>query len=708
MPHFCVRRRHCFLLILLLPLAALARFPDPPVLFDPPLSQRIASYDIDVTLAPDDHTLDGVQLLTWVNTGERPADELQFHLYLNGFRNTRSTYMLERGAFSRKMPLEPDGWGWIDVTGVVRLPGSGRPGFDARRDLLHGGPPAGTDLSGAMRFIQPDIPEHTLDRTVLAVALDSPLAPGDTLCLWMGFAARLPSPPMDRTGATSEFVFAGQWFPKIGVWGEAGWNCHQFHATGEFFADFGVYDVAMTVPGDYLLGATGLAVQPPLDNGDGTATHYYHAEDVHDFAWTASPEYAEFRGKAQDVDIRVLMQADHEEQGPRHVAAAKRAVEYFQTWYGDYPFPNLTVIDPRRGAGAVGGMEYPTLITAGTAYGMPEGVRIPEWVILHEFGHNYWYHLVASNEFEEAWLDEGINTYSEIQIMNDWFPRSGDVFDALSIDIDLQDYHRAMVLLGGDLDPMVKNAWTYYNGFSYQVNAYNRPGIALSSLHNFLGGDTMRQALRVYLQRWRFRHPTSADFIAVVEEVSGRDLDWFFDPLMNSNARMDYAVDAVFTRRTREPAGLEFGYSPQADTLAAPTESAVVDSVSVDSSAADSAAVAMWYSGVNLRRLGDFRAPVIVELVFADGDTLWEHWDGQDLWKKIRMTRAAPLVSAEIDPDRIWLMDVNLTNNSKAVEPPTLGLTKLSARWLFWVQFLLDQPELANFLPVVFNFMSAL
>ncbi|MFQ5632414.1 MAG: M1 family metallopeptidase, partial [bacterium] len=375
-----------------------------PVLFEQPLSPRIANYDIDVRLQPDNRTLEASEVLTWHNKTGSTIDELQFHLYLNAFRNSESTFMKSSGGTHRGNRISRDGWGFIEVDKISLA--------------------SGEDVIAKMEFIQPDDGnEH--DKTVFRLPLSTPLHPGESIALNIDFTAKLPTPPFARTGAKEEYLFVGQWFPKIGVHIDGAWNCHQFHENSEFFADYGVYNVRITVPEETIVGATGVQVEVS-DNGDGTRTHFYHAEDVHDFAWTTSPEFVEVTGKAQDVDIRVLMQPDRAYQGERHLAAAKVAVEHFQDWYGDYPFPNLTVIDPRRGAGGSGGMEYPTLITAGTTYGLPEGVRAVEMVIIHEFGHNYWYHLLASNEFEESWMDEGINTYTEIQIINDAYGPVGD------------------------------------------------------------------------------------------------------------------------------------------------------------------------------------------------------------------------------------------------------------------------------------------
>src|SRR5262249_10589403 len=190
----------------------------------------------------------------------------------------------------------------------------------------------GRDVTGLLQFIHPD-DDNADDKTVARLPLDRSLAPGDSMILRIEFEDKLPEPPVARTGVKKEFLFAGQWFPKAGVYIDGAWNCHQFHALTEFFADFGVYNVQMTVPEQDIVGGTGLEYDVK-NNGDGTATHFFHAEDVHDFAWTCSPEFVEFKGEQDGVAIRVLMQPDHAGQGERHVQAAKTAIGYFHKWYG--------------------------------------------------------------------------------------------------------------------------------------------------------------------------------------------------------------------------------------------------------------------------------------------------------------------------------------------------------------------------------------
>jgi len=510
---------------------------------------------------------------------------------------------------------------------------------------------------------------------------------------------------MARTGIRKEFVMAGQWFPKIGVYEEGAWNCHQFHANSEFYADFGVYNVDITVPRGHIVGATGICYAT-VDNSDSTTTHRFHAEDVHDFAWTASSDFIVLNGKSQDVEIRALIQKDHASMGARYLKAAEIAVAWFQDQYGDYPYPNLTVVDPRRGASGAGGMEYPTLITAWGAYGLPEGVRALEMVIMHEFGHNYWYHLVASNEFEEAWLDEGINTFSEMQILADTYGEAGSMIDLWGLRISDTPIQRMSYIAQPGLDPVLQPAWKYYSGNNYASMSYNKPGLMLLTLQNLVGRETMNRILRTWFERWQFKHPRSTDFIAIANEISGQNLDWFFDQALRSTAVLDYSVSEIGSREVKKAGGFDFfpadsaAAGPFADTLAAdgsaPDTAAMGEKADPDSGQKAAQEKKLYTSTVKVRRLGEFVFPVELQMIFADGDTVNEKWDGVERWHKFSVTRPARLLSAAIDPENKILLDVQLTNNSRTLESSSRGINKLTARILFWSQFIMDMPGVIN------------
>ncbi len=680
----------CLLLIagLVFGLAAeQARATEPPTLFAEPLSPRIANYFIDVRLDTETGRLEGKELLAWKNPSEDNISEMQFHLYLNALRNEKSTAVTEaEGLMDFVTGGDPEWNGWS--------------GIDIQRVAVQGGP----ELTSTLRFIQPD-DDNTHDKTVVALRLPEPIAPGETIVLEIDFLAKLPSPPL-RTGFKEEFFFVGQWFPKVGVYQNGDWNCHQFHANTEFFADFGVYDVRMTVPKENVVGATGVEVEV-TDNGDNTRTHYYHAEDVHDFAWTTSPEYVEAKGTVDDVEVRVLLQPDHADQADRHLQAAMGSVAYFQEWIGDYPYPNLTVVDPRRGAQGAGGMEYPTLITAGTFYGIPEGLRMAEMVIVHEFAHNYFYHLLATNEFEEAWLDEGFTTYAEMRIMKHLYGDDANMVDLFGLQMSDLQQTRASYLSQPDVESTARPGWKYYTRSSYAVNSYSKSGLMLLTLEHYLGDETMTRILRAYYDRWRFKHPTTEDFIQIAEAVSGKELRWFFDQWLYTNATLDYDLRVIECSQISPPKGYDFTLIPF-ETEPKTEDDEGNEKVTDTADAGDSGPSASggkaegegederYKCDVYIRRHGDFTFPVEIEIKYDDGETERVHWDGKDYWKKLTFEGTREVVQATIDPDNKVPIDINTTNNSEAAKKEGTGVAKLGFTSLFLTQTVLEQPELMN------------
>ena len=197
----------------------------------------------------------------------------------------------------------------------------------------------------------------------------------------------------------------------------AGWNTHQFHSATEFYSDYGVYDVRITVPRGFVVGASGREARARSTTPTATTTHRYRGDDIHDFAWTTSPRFLDVRRTFEHptlprVEMRLLLQPEHAGQEARHFAATAATLRYYGEWFGAYPYGHITIVDPAFQSGS-GGMEYPTLFTAGARWIAPRGVTQPEAVTIHEAGHQCWYGIVGSNEFEHAWMDEGLNTFSD-------------------------------------------------------------------------------------------------------------------------------------------------------------------------------------------------------------------------------------------------------------------------------------------------------
>lgn len=624
-----------------------------------PLSERRVSYTMNVTLDPETRTVFGNEQVSWRNPDSVPVEELQFHLYLNAFKDEKSTFMRESGGVHRGFAADSDDqWGGVEIKRMqITTP-----------DVTTLAPYAvdDPDLLPHMEFIQPD-DGNPDDRTVVSVKLPQPVEPGETIFLDIDFESKLPE-IVARTGWQEKadgtpFFMVAQWFPKLGVYEVPGqryvpedaeqgqWSTHQFHANSEFYADFGTYDVTIEVPDDYLVGASG--VQVSESGGDGTRKLIYRAEDVHDFAWTASPAFLEYTDTWRHVNLRLLLQPEHEGQAQRHFDAAKVALEAFDEWVGEYPYTTLTLVD---GLGGSNGMEYPTLITCGTAYKLPEWVRVPlELVTIHEFGHQYFYGLLASNEAEEAWLDEGMNSYVETRIMDQTY---GSIIDFPGLYMpDGAAQRLAYTKSAPSRGALFTKSWEYRFG-DYGKASYSKPATVMNTLERYLGWERMQTFLKTYYERWRFRHPTTRDLAEVAEEVAGEDLDWFFDQYVYGTAVVDYAIYSLSVQRMDAPSGVASG---------------------------DDAS--LWYKNrVRVERKQDGIFPQTLRVRFDDGTTEDVEWDGEDVWEEFTFERPARLVEAYLDPEnKVWL-DVNRLNNRRATDSNNTLARKQNLKATVWVQ----------------------
>jgi aminopeptidase N len=280
---------------------------------------------------------------------------------------------------------------------------------------------------------------------------------------------------------------------------------------------------------------------------------------------------------------------------------------------------------------------------------------------VHEFGHQYWYGMVATNEFEEAWLDEGINTYMEAKIMDALYGRDTSVFNARFATLGELEDQRAGIMVPGylrwpDTDPITRLGWRFYDDSAYGAVTYSKTSLLLRTLEKVIGEDTLRRALHTYFLRYRFTHPTGEDFLKTIEEVSGKDLRWYINQAVYGTNILDYEI-------------LDAQSEPLGSGKAKPTES---------HSSPD-----IYRTTVAVHRKGDFIFPVDVEIKFDDGKSLIEHWDGRDRWIRYQYDRAAQLVSAEIDPEHKVQLDLNLYNNSYRLQEDKRAIHKLSNIWTF-------------------------
>ena len=595
-----------------------------PTIFDTPQSEGRVHYTLQATLMPETRMVLGNGTVRWRNPDTVPVDTIEFHLYLNAFRDRQTTFMRESRGVHR-------GFSSTDSPGSIRMTQLSTRGDDILNNLI---------------FIRPD-DGNPDDYTVAEVSLPEPVLPGDTIELEMAFEAMLPE-IVARTGWKEKadgslFFMVAQWFPKLGVYEIPGqryvpvdaphgrWSTHQFHANSEFYADFGTYEITIHTPQDYVIGATG--VRTHMEVTDDRRTERYYAEDVHDFAWTASPVFKEFKTTWRHVNMRLLMQPEHASQAKRHFKAAKIALEEFDTHVGLYPYTTLTLVD---GIGGSNGMEYPTLITCGTTVGIPSWVRYPELVTVHEFGHQYFYGMLANNEAEEAWLDEGINSYVETRIMDDAYG-PGSAFSMLGIHIDDAPLQRLVYRIGEPgRGALFTRSWEYNPSSDYGRITYAKSATVLHALEQYLGREVMDQFLRTYYERWRFRHPTTRDVQAVLEDVTGDNFDWFFTQYVYGTAVVDYALTEL-------------------------------DGTSLH---------------VERKRDGTF--PQVLHVRFEDGSSEMRAWDGQATHQVFEFDQGITEAWLERNP-----LDVQWLNNRIQALPHTgLFSLKYSTKTTGWMQHL--------------------
>ncbi len=401
-------------------------------------------YRIEARLEDETKGLDGRLELVWSNRSGDAVGELYFHLYWNAFANTLSTHQLEAKGKFRDVEMKPGEWGWQRVTAIRLLGTNGEP----------------ADLLPTLTFESPH-GGRAQDYTVFRVELPEPIESGEQAVVEVEWESQIPR-VRRRTGHKDDFLLVAHWFPKLGVY-EAGrgWNCHEFHMNTEFYANFGTYDVVLDLPVGYAdhVGGSGVTTLERKKGSDRVEVKFAapSPEDrtridttgqqplVHAFTWTADmdfhehvrhfryadwaerfPEAVEEARAAfgpeeelalRDVAVRVLVQEERKAQAERHFEATAAALFFYGLWFGEYPYEQITVVDPAWGGGAAGGMEYPTLFTAGTALFTRAQMHRPESVTVHEAGHQFFYGLVGNNEFEAAWLDEGLNSYADSEVL---------------------------------------------------------------------------------------------------------------------------------------------------------------------------------------------------------------------------------------------------------------------------------------------------
>lgn len=516
-----------------------------------PASGPKVRYEIEARLDESTGTLRGRARVTYHNRSPDILRQLHFHQHLNAFRPNSIWAREERRARYDFQALADPDHAYERLLGARRLP-AGAGGADI----------VGRDL----RFAYP----HAPDSTVLVLYLTEPLPPGGSIAVELDWEAR-PSTLCRRQCREGRHYDWAQWYPRIAVYDEEGWRSHPLYPQGEFFGEFATYDVTLELPGDQVVGATGVPVSgdpgwsrsatgPVATRADaydppdrprlgllartptrGWKRVRFYAERVHHFAWSANPEYRyeggevpPREGRPEPVAIHVLYRPGDEQEwgGGRAVERTVRALSWLEEVFGPYPWPQLTNVHRLEG----GGTEFPMLIMDGSA---------SQGLIVHETAHQYVHGILANNEWAEAWLDEGFASF-----LTTWF-FEGAAGETAS---PWRETRERMAEAEAELPPtpIATRSEAFPNFGAYGYMSYTRPSFVFHMLRGLVGEPTFRAILQTYYDRHALSHVTEEDLRAVAEEVSGRDLDWFFDQWLHTTHTLDYAVGEVEVEETEE------------------------------------------------------------------------------------------------------------------------------------------------------------
>jgi hypothetical protein len=616
----------------------------------------VADYTIRARLDPSAHAVHGSGTIRFRNTSDVPVHELWLHLYLNAFKNERSTFLREPVAGFRGSATLRD-WGTIDLTTLsLRDPG-GDPA--AAADLL---PDMRRELTGK---------EAGDDETDARVPLPREVRPGETITLDVTWDDKLPS-ILERTGYSGSFHFVGQWFPKLARLEPNGaWAHFPFHHLAEFYADFGTYDVTLDVPDTFTIGATGPVVETHREGGRKVERHVQ--SDVHDFAWTAWDHFRTREETIAGTRVRVLYPEGYDRDAETELAAIRFALPYLSQRYGAYPYPTLTVVHPPDAASEAGGMEYPTLITTGGAwYGAPF-TRLIELVTVHELGHQWFYGLLASNEELWPFLDEGVNSYAEADTLRAMFG-PGSAGSGLGLTVSDDAVQAVVAGVAEHTEPVAQPAYAFATGAHYAALVYDRTATILETLRRVYGDQAMDRTMAAYTGTFRFEHPGPEDLIKAFNAGMGGEAAAMLRRALFDEGWVDYAVTEVSSHAVSAPRGI-FDEDGKRQTVAE-TPASVGD-----------------YEGwVLVERRGTLRFPVLVELTFADGSRQRVPWDGEASSVRLPYRGRLKLVGAVIDPDHAVLLDDDLTNNhASAAGVESVGANRVFERATYWAELLAEE-----------------
>lgn len=499
-----------------------------------PYFQQELHYNITVNLDDRQHRLDAHLSLKYKNNAPDTLPYLYFHCWPNAYRGRDTEY--------NRQNLRNNDLGFHfsrseDKGGIDRL------SFRAGADTLH----------WVYDTEHPDI---------VRVDLVNPLAPGEEILLEIPFSVRIPA-SFSRLGRADDSYQVTQWYPKPAVYDRDGWHPMPYLNQGEFYAEFGSFDVSVTLPPGYVIAATGTlqtleeraallqwangSAAPRPEHFERSRTVKYTADKVHDFAWFADKTFlAEMRkadtGGGGSAEAWVFYRPENAAYWKNAGELVARALEFYSGKVGSYPYPHATAVDGALSAG--GGMEYPMI----TVIGRVGSRQSLDRVIAHEVGHNWFYGTLASNERDHPWLDEGLNSFYENWYMDTYYPGNSKemlpAFLAGGVPLAWDELLYRVKTATRTEQPVCSHSMAF-DDLGYGLSAYFKPAMIMAYLRDYVGQSRLNGCMNSYYEEWKFRHPGPDDFRDHLEDCLGEDLDWLFDGMLCSTSRVKARISGI-------------------------------------------------------------------------------------------------------------------------------------------------------------------
>lgn len=508
--------------------------------------QQKVRYIIYVSLDDVKHELTGTDTIIYLNHSPDDLNEIWMHICPNAYKDNTT-------ALSKQLLLE------------------GKTSFYYSDDSLKGYIDQ-LDFKVDDKTVKWQYDSANID--ICKLILQEPLKSGDSITITTPFHVKIPDSRFSRMGHDGQSYQISQWFPKPSVYDAMGWNTFPYLDQGEFYSEFGSFDVYISLPENYVVGATGDLVDGdkeiewleekvwqtkqakyfeksiafPASSKTIKTLHYYQ-HNVHDFAWFADKRYHVLKGQVElpvskrKVSTWIMFTNHDADLWKDAIEYVDDAIIYYSKWIGEYPYNNAIAVQGALAAG--GGMEYPN-ITVVSSGGDALSLEI---VIIHEVGHNWFYGMLGSNERKYPWLDEGINSFYDYRYLQTKYPGStlfiGKLDKIIHTPDNLPLAERALlyqILAHLNADQPAGLESEKYSVMNYGGIVYEKAAVIFKYLFDYLGEERFDKAMQQYFSEWEYKHPKPTDLQNTMENSTGEKLDWFFDDMINSDKKIDYKI----------------------------------------------------------------------------------------------------------------------------------------------------------------------